>query len=65
LSEVRNLCGILTRFSKKEDCWSSLEVAEHPVEVTEVIQGGEMPENLPSPKKSVKSIEKEQAKLDK
>lgn len=27
--------------------------------------GGEMPEDLPSPKKSVKSIEKEQAKLDK
>ncbi|MDP2894856.1 MAG: hypothetical protein Q8N78_10880 [Sulfurimonas sp.] len=26
---------------------------------------GEMPENLPSPEKSVKSIEKEQAKLEK
>ena len=27
--------------------------------------GGEMPEDLPSPEKSVKSIEKEQAKLEK
>jgi len=27
--------------------------------------GGEMPENLPSPEKSVKSIEKEQTKIEK
>jgi DNA-damage-inducible protein D len=27
--------------------------------------GGEMPENLPSPEKSVKKIEKEQAKIEK
>ncbi|MDD2906365.1 MAG: hypothetical protein PHH41_08230 [Sulfurimonas sp.] len=63
-SDFRNFIKVIDK-AKVACVNSGFEIADHLVEVTEVIQGGEMPENLPRPKKSVKSIEKEQEKLDK